>query len=40
MFLGQLVASYILAFLLSITFEAPIVSLLKIVSPTKRNKLQ
>lgn len=40
MFLGQLTASYILAFALSLAFEAPIVSLLKIISPTKRNKLQ
>lgn len=39
MFLGQLVASYILAFVLSIAFEAPIVSLLKIVSPTKRKAI-
>lgn len=37
LFLGQLVVSYIFAFILSIAFEAPIVSLLKLVSPTKRN---
>ncbi|XP_050548224.1 nose resistant to fluoxetine protein 6-like [Daktulosphaira vitifoliae] len=37
MFLGQLVVSYFFAFLLSIAFEAPFVSLLKLVSPTKRN---
>jgi hypothetical protein len=37
LFLGQLVVSYFFAFILSIAFEAPIVSLLKLVSPTKRN---
>ncbi|XP_022169474.1 nose resistant to fluoxetine protein 6-like [Myzus persicae] len=37
LFLGQIVVSYIFAFILSIAFEAPIVSLLKLVSPTKRN---
>lgn len=36
MFFGQLVASYLLAFILSLAYEAPIVSLLRIVSPTKR----
>ncbi|XP_025404922.1 nose resistant to fluoxetine protein 6-like [Sipha flava] len=37
LFLGQITVSYIFAFILSIAFEAPIVSLLKLVSPTKRN---
>ncbi|XP_026806475.1 nose resistant to fluoxetine protein 6-like [Rhopalosiphum maidis] len=37
LFLGQIVVSYLFAFILSIAFEAPIVSLLKLVSPTKRN---
>lgn len=37
LFLGQIVVSYFFAFILSIAFEAPIVSLLKLVSPTKRN---
>ncbi|XP_039287756.1 nose resistant to fluoxetine protein 6 [Nilaparvata lugens] len=36
MFLGQLVASYILSFIVSLAFEAPVVSLLRIVSSTKR----
>ncbi|XP_075226841.1 O-acyltransferase like protein [Lycorma delicatula] len=35
-FFGQLVASYLLAFVISLAYEAPIVSLLRIVSPTKR----
>lgn len=37
LFLGQIIVSYFFAFILSIAFEAPIVSLLKLVSPTKRN---
>nr|CAD7262902.1 unnamed protein product [Timema shepardi] len=38
LFLGQAVASYILAFVVSITYEAPIVSLLKICSPKKKKR--
>ncbi|XP_067007204.2 nose resistant to fluoxetine protein 6 [Anabrus simplex] len=38
LFLGQLVASYILAFVVSLAFEAPVVSLLKILAPPKNEK--
>lgn len=40
-FLGQVVASYILAFVISIVFEAPVVSMLRILSklaPSSRIK--
>lgn len=40
MFLGQLVLSYALSFVISIAFEAPVVSMLKIVSPKKRKRIQ
>lgn len=39
-FLGQLVLSYVLSFVVSIAFEAPVVSMLKIVSPKKRKRIQ
>ncbi|XP_011506464.1 PREDICTED: nose resistant to fluoxetine protein 6-like isoform X3 [Ceratosolen solmsi marchali] len=39
-FFGQVVASYILSFVISISFEAPVVSMLKILSPKKRNRIQ
>lgn len=41
-FLGQFVASYFLAFFLSIAFEAPVVSLLRIISKViaaKKNQI-
>ncbi|CAH1402499.1 unnamed protein product [Nezara viridula] len=36
MYTGHLILSYIISFIISILFEAPLVSLLRIVSPTKR----
>lgn len=39
-FLGQLVLSYALSFVVSIAFEAPVVGMLKIVSPKKRKRIQ
>ncbi|XP_011155277.1 nose resistant to fluoxetine protein 6 isoform X3 [Harpegnathos saltator] len=39
-FLGQLVLSYVLSFVISISFEAPVVSMLKILSPKKRKRIQ
>ncbi|CAL7947868.1 unnamed protein product [Xylocopa violacea] len=39
-FFGQLVLSYILSFIISVSFEAPIVSMLKILSPKKRKRIQ
>lgn len=39
-FFGQVVASYILSFAISLAFEAPVVSLLKIVAPERRKKSQ
>ncbi|XP_073972514.1 O-acyltransferase like protein [Rhodnius prolixus] len=36
MFIGHLVMSYLVSFVISLLFEAPIVSLLRIISPTKR----
>ncbi|XP_058791730.1 O-acyltransferase like protein isoform X2 [Phymastichus coffea] len=38
-FFGQVVASYILSFVISISFEAPVVSMLKILSPKKRTRI-
>ncbi|KAK6631777.1 hypothetical protein RUM43_013841 [Polyplax serrata] len=38
LFFGQMVASYILSFIISLAFEAPVVSLLKIISPTKSGR--
>jgi len=34
------VLSYALSFVVSVTFEAPIVSMLKILSPKKRKRIQ
>ncbi|XP_076285934.1 nose resistant to fluoxetine protein 6-like isoform X1 [Lasioglossum baleicum] len=39
-FLGQMVLSYVLSFIISLSFEAPIVSMLKILSPKKRKRIQ
>lgn len=39
-FFGQVVASYILSFVVSLAFEAPFVQLLKIVAPDRRKKSQ
>ncbi|XP_033352837.1 nose resistant to fluoxetine protein 6-like isoform X1 [Bombus vosnesenskii] len=39
-FFGALVSSYILSFIISVSFEAPIVSMLKILSPKKRKRIQ
>ncbi|CAK9812773.1 Nose resistant to fluoxetine protein 6 [Anthophora quadrimaculata] len=39
-FFGQLVLSYLLSFIISVSFEAPIVSMLKILSPKKRKRIQ
>ncbi|KAK2576733.1 hypothetical protein KPH14_005386 [Odynerus spinipes] len=39
-FLGQLVLSYVLSFVISISFEAPVVSMLKILAPRKRKRIQ
>ncbi|KAL6265109.1 hypothetical protein P5V15_005199 [Pogonomyrmex californicus] len=39
-FLGQLILSYALSFVVSVTFEAPVVSMLKILSPKKRKRIQ
>ncbi|KAL6448102.1 hypothetical protein ACFW04_000260 [Cataglyphis niger] len=38
-FIGQLVLSYVFSFIISITFEAPVVSMLKILSPKKRRRM-
>ncbi|KAL0106693.1 hypothetical protein PUN28_015324 [Cardiocondyla obscurior] len=38
-FLGQLVLSYVLSFVVSLAFEAPVVSMLKIFSPKKRKRI-
>ncbi|KAL7303646.1 hypothetical protein TKK_0003791 [Trichogramma kaykai] len=39
-FFGQVVASYLLSFVISVSFEAPVVSMLKILSPKKRKRVQ
>ncbi|KAG7202492.1 hypothetical protein KM043_017060 [Ampulex compressa] len=38
-FLGQLVLSYSLSFAISVSFEAPVVSMLKILAPRKRKRI-
>ncbi|EFN65166.1 Nose resistant to fluoxetine protein 6 [Camponotus floridanus] len=38
-FMGQLVLSYVFSFIVSVTFEAPVVSMLKILSPKKRRRI-
>ncbi|XP_076232213.1 nose resistant to fluoxetine protein 6-like [Calliopsis andreniformis] len=39
-FFGHFVLSYLLSFIISLSFEAPIVSMLKILSPKKRKRIQ
>ncbi|XP_066593755.1 nose resistant to fluoxetine protein 6-like isoform X2 [Prorops nasuta] len=39
-FLGQVVLSYFLSFVISVSFEAPVVSMLKILAPRKRKRIQ
>ncbi|XP_033228459.1 O-acyltransferase like protein isoform X2 [Belonocnema kinseyi] len=39
-FFGQVVASYLISFVVSVSFEAPVVSMLKILSPKKRKRIQ
>ncbi|XP_043276651.1 O-acyltransferase like protein-like isoform X2 [Venturia canescens] len=39
-FFGQVILSYILSFIVSVSFEAPFVSMLKILSPKKRKRIQ
>ncbi|KAI4486403.1 hypothetical protein M0804_005773 [Polistes exclamans] len=39
-FLGQLILSYFLSFIVSVSFEAPVVSMLKILAPKKRKRIQ
>ncbi|KAI4502939.1 hypothetical protein M0802_001983 [Mischocyttarus mexicanus] len=39
-FLGQLILSYFLSFIVSVSFEAPVVSMLKILAPNKRKRIQ
>lgn len=39
-FFGQLIVSYLLSFVISLSFEAPVVSMLKILSPKKRKRVQ
>ncbi|KAF7388052.1 hypothetical protein HZH66_010819 [Vespula vulgaris] len=39
-FLGQLILSYVLSFIVSVSFEAPVVSMLKILAPKKRKRIQ
>uniref|UniRef100_A0A8D9EWU2 Nose resistant to fluoxetine protein 6 n=1 Tax=Cacopsylla melanoneura TaxID=428564 RepID=A0A8D9EWU2_9HEMI len=38
LFIGQLVTSYLISFFVSLAFEAPMVTMLKIISPTKRRR--
>ncbi|KAG4072042.1 hypothetical protein HA402_015541 [Bradysia odoriphaga] len=38
-FFGQVVASYILSFIISLSFEAPVVTMLKIVTPNRKKLL-
>ncbi|XP_015601894.1 nose resistant to fluoxetine protein 6 isoform X2 [Cephus cinctus] len=39
-FLGQVVLSYVLSFVISVSFEAPVVSMLKILAPRRRKRFQ
>ncbi|XP_011314340.1 uncharacterized protein [Fopius arisanus] len=39
-FIGQVVLSYIVSFAVSLSFEAPIVSMLKILSPKKKKRME
>ncbi|XP_058814695.1 nose resistant to fluoxetine protein 6 isoform X2 [Topomyia yanbarensis] len=36
LYLGQVVSSYVLAFIISLSFEAPVVTMLRIMSPTRK----
>ncbi|KAF7990013.1 hypothetical protein HCN44_008687 [Aphidius gifuensis] len=38
-FIGQVVLSYVISFIVSLAFEAPVVSMLKIVSPKKKKRI-
>lgn len=38
-FLGQIVASFVLAFAVSLAFEAPVVTMLKILTPNRKKRL-
>lgn len=38
-FFGQTVSSYILAFIVSVMFEAPVVTMLKILSPSRKKRV-
>lgn len=38
-FFGQVVASYILSFVVSLSFEAPVVTMLKIMTPNRKKRL-
>ncbi|KAK7866453.1 hypothetical protein R5R35_008974 [Gryllus longicercus] len=38
LFLGELVASYIVAFVVSLAFEAPMVALLKVINPIRKDE--
>ncbi|KAJ6620116.1 Nose resistant to fluoxetine protein 6, partial [Pseudolycoriella hygida] len=38
-FFGQVVASYILSFIVSLSFEAPVVTMLKILTPNRKKRL-
>jgi len=37
--MGQTVASYLLSFVVSLAFEAPVVTMLKILVPNKKNNI-
>uniref|UniRef100_A0A1W7R5K7 Nose resistant-to-fluoxetine protein N-terminal domain-containing protein n=2 Tax=Aedes albopictus TaxID=7160 RepID=A0A1W7R5K7_AEDAL len=39
LYLGQVVSSYILAFLISLSFEAPVVTMLRILSPNRKRQI-
>ncbi|XP_037929232.1 nose resistant to fluoxetine protein 6-like [Teleopsis dalmanni] len=39
MFFGLVVASYLLSFIVSISFEAPVVTMLKILSPSRKKRI-
>lgn len=38
-FFGQMVLSYLLSFLVSLSFEAPVVTMLKILSPNRKKRI-
>ncbi|XP_065085856.1 O-acyltransferase like protein [Ochlerotatus camptorhynchus] len=39
LYLGQVVSSYVLAFLVSLSFEAPVVTMLRILSPNRKRQM-